>query len=304
ETRFSCARYSRIYVSSGRISKIVSTSFLILFLIIAILVFAFIFYRRRQLQKVQESSQLEFAPLVNTRKSVKKNTEIKVSDLLSFLTKMLKLEEDEEDDDSDQRVVGLVKEYRSLSSLPKYTCTIAQESHNVTKNRFHSILPYDHSRVVLKNSKDAPDGFINANYIDGYKNPNYYIATQGPLLNTIRDFWQMIWQENSSIIVMLTNLIEQDKAKCEQYWPNELESQSYGEFTVTSTHRESQRTKSFIIRKLQLIKAGSHSSRIVQQFHYLQWPDHGLPRSPITIYRLLKAINQTIPHSGPIVIHC
>ncbi|XP_078393514.1 receptor-type tyrosine-protein phosphatase eta-like, partial [Cetorhinus maximus] len=240
-------------VSSGRTSKIVATFFLSLVLI-SFLVLAFLFCRRKQQRKTQESSPLVIAPLVSPRTS-EKNTEVQVSDLLTFLTKMLKLEHEGEDDESDdEKSVGLVKEYRSLSSHSMYPCTVAKDPNNITKNRFLNILPYDHSRVVLKSRKHKDDGFINASYIDGYKTSKYYIATQGPLLHTIGDFWEMIWQENSTVIVMLTNLIEQGKPKCERYWPEEFQSQDYGEFTVTSTERESQTSKSFIIRNLQLIK--------------------------------------------------
>ncbi|XP_067833131.1 receptor-type tyrosine-protein phosphatase kappa-like, partial [Heptranchias perlo] len=191
----------------------------------------------------------------------------------------------------------------SLSSHPIYSCIIAQELQNKTKNRYLNILPYDHSRVVLR-SKGPADGFINASYIDGYRKPNYYIATQGPLVETIADFWQMIWQENSSIIVMLTNLTEQDKSKCEQYWPEQIPSQTYGEFTVTFTGLEPQSTKQLIIRDFLLHKGGSDRPRTVRQFHYRDWPDHGVPRHQIAIYRLIKRINQSSRHTGPIVIHC
>src|SRR5260221_13780939 len=81
-----------------------------------------------------------------------------------------------------------------------------------SKNRYGNLLPYDHSRVPLDaNDDDGTSNYINANYVDGYKSPNRYIATQGPLLNTISDFWKMIWQTDSHQIVMLTNLDEGGK---------------------------------------------------------------------------------------------
>ncbi|XP_041041318.1 receptor-type tyrosine-protein phosphatase alpha-like [Carcharodon carcharias] len=255
---------SSLPVSSGRTSKIISIFFLSLVLI-TFLVLVFLFHRRKQQRKAQESSPLDIVPLVRPGTS-EKNTDVHVSDLLTFLTKMLKLEHEGEDDDSDdEKSVGLVKEYRSLSSHSLYPCTVAKDPNNITKNRFLNVLPYNHSRVVLKSRKHKDDGFINASYIDGYKKSNYYIATQGPLLHTIVDFWEMIWQENSTVIVMLTNLIEQDKPKCEQYWPEDLQSQEYGEFTVTSTKRESQTSKSFIVRNLQLIKVSGRTADFTAQ---------------------------------------
>ena len=49
---------------------------------------------------------------------------------------------------------------------------------------------------------------------------NRYIATQGPLPGTCGDFWQMVWEQGCSLIVMVTPLVERDRIKCFKYWPN------------------------------------------------------------------------------------
>uniref|UniRef100_H3AN00 protein-tyrosine-phosphatase n=1 Tax=Latimeria chalumnae TaxID=7897 RepID=H3AN00_LATCH len=143
--------------------------------------------------------------------------------------------------------------------------------------------------------------YINASYIDGYENPSSYIATQGPLSQTAADFWRMVWQENSSVIVMLTGLVEQEKVKCEQYWPEQMET--YQGITVRLC--DVQQTPQVIVRTLELEARGSAEKRTVSHFHYLPWPDHGLPKAPIGLVRFILQVNQsTSVEAGPVVVHC
>ncbi|XP_017582096.1 PREDICTED: tyrosine-protein phosphatase non-receptor type 5 isoform X2 [Corvus brachyrhynchos] len=84
----------------------------------------------------------------------------------------------------------------------------------VRKNRYKTILPNPHSRVCLTSAdQDDPlSSYINANYIRGYGGQEkVYIATQGPIVNTVTDFWRMVWQERSPVIVMITNIEEMNE---------------------------------------------------------------------------------------------
>ncbi|XP_059481429.1 receptor-type tyrosine-protein phosphatase S-like [Neocloeon triangulifer] len=63
--------------------------------------------------------------------------------------------------------------------------------------------------------------YIKASFIDGYKYRAAYIATQGPRAHTSENLWRMLWERNSTIIVLLTKLKEMGREKCFQYWPNE-----------------------------------------------------------------------------------
>ncbi|XP_062905729.1 receptor-type tyrosine-protein phosphatase alpha-like isoform X2 [Mobula hypostoma] len=294
EVKFVCAYYEPFYVSSGKVAATVTVLFFIS--LISILV-VFLVYRRRQKQPRQAREQM-VRPLIR-KKSVMKS-EINVSDLLKFLMKMRLLDEESsgEDDNTDE----LAKQFRNLSNYPLHACTVAKEPQNTSKNRYATILPYDNSRVVLKGRSN---GYINASYIDGFRRQSHYIAAQGPLEETVDEFWHMVWQEGSSRIVMLTRVSEQGKCKCERYWPKEG-SQTFGEFTITKISATSPRSKEFTIRILELHKAGTApgSARKIHQFQYLQWPDHGTPRNPIGIYRLLKAVSQIDHHTGPLIIHC
>ena len=72
-----------------------------------------------------------------------------------------------------------------------------------------NILPYESTRVVLSPLRgEEGSDYINSSFIDGYRGRCAYIATQGPLPNTVDDFWRMLWEHNSTIVVMLTKLKE------------------------------------------------------------------------------------------------
>ena len=107
--------------------------------------------------------------------------------------------------------------------------------YNKAKNRYANVIAYDHSRVILHPIDGIPGSdYINANYLDGYRKQNAYIATQGPLPNTFADFWRMIWETNSATIVMMTKLEERNRLKCDQYWPSRG-TEIYGSIQVTLT---------------------------------------------------------------------
>ncbi|NXJ14496.1 PTPRK phosphatase, partial [Odontophorus gujanensis] len=163
-------------------------------------------------------------------------------------------------------------------------------------------LPDDHCRVLLQSSDTGSD-YINASYVDvGTLTQCFPLPSQGPLPGTVADFWQMVWQEKTSIIVMLTGLVEQNKIKCEQYWPEQ--QQVYGDFTVTLSNTRT--TTGLITRLFCLQKAGCALPRAVEQFHYLQWPDHRVPRNPAQLLYLVEMVNKNVSESptGPVLVHC
>jgi len=123
---------------------------------------------------------------------------------------------------------------------------------NKPKNRYANVIAYDHSRVVLQSEPGVPGSdYINANYCDGYRKPNAYIATQGPLADTFAAFWKMVWETKSCSIVMMTRLEERARIKCDQYWPTRG-SESYGAITVTAT--DVQQLATFCVRNFHLTR--------------------------------------------------
>ncbi|XP_028398210.1 receptor-type tyrosine-protein phosphatase alpha-like isoform X2 [Dendronephthya gigantea] len=184
---------------------------------------------------------------------------------------------------------------------------------NKAKNRYSDILPYDHTRIVLTEIEDDPDSiYINANYVDSYRKPQAYIAAQGPLTSSLEDFWRMIWENDVRVVVMVTNLFERTKPKCVQYWPNKG-SANYGFLTVTILKEEM--FAYYVVRTLSVepspnqvhyIKTSDKSkSRVIQQFHFTEWPDHDVPIHPVALLRFIKhSKSANSSESAPLVVHC
>ncbi|KAJ8270755.1 hypothetical protein GJAV_G00118870 [Gymnothorax javanicus] len=197
---------------------------------------------------------------------------------------------------------GFKEEYESFFEGQSASWDVAKKEQNRTKNRYGNIIAYDHSRVILQTMEDDPSSdYINANYIDGYQRPSHYIATQGPVHETVYDFWRMVWQEQSACVVMVTNLVEVGRVKCYKYWPDDAEV--YGDFKVTFVEVEP--LAEYVVRTFTLERRGFNELREVKQFHFTGWPDHGVPYHATGLLSFIRRVKMSNPPSaGPIVVHC
>ncbi|XP_062469428.1 receptor-type tyrosine-protein phosphatase C isoform X2 [Pezoporus occidentalis] len=198
-------------------------------------------------------------------------------------------------------------EFQSIPRVfTKFSIKEAKKSHNQNKNRYIDILPYDHNRVELSEIPGDPGSdYINASYIDGFKEPRKYIAAQGPKDETTDDFWRMIWEQKATIIVMVTRCEEGKRNKCAQYWPSmEGSSATYGDIIVKIN--ENKTCPDYVIQKLHITNGRERTAgRDVTHIQFTSWPDHGVPEDPHLLLKLRRRVNALSNFfSGPIVVHC
>ncbi|XP_071414939.1 receptor-type tyrosine-protein phosphatase eta isoform X2 [Pithys albifrons albifrons] len=266
----------------GVIAGVVIGCLLAIFAVVAI--GGFIFWRRRREDK--RNTEVSFSPI--------KSKIIKVENFESYFKK--------QQADSN---CGFAEEYEELKSVgihqPKFAAELPE---NRVKNRYNNVLPYDISRVKLSNQSSGTGDYINANYMPGYNSMKAFIAAQGPLPNTVEDFWQMIWEKNIYSIVMLTKCVEQARTKCEQYWPDK-ESKTYGDIIVTIVSEIV--LPEWTIRDFTVEKSDTPESHTVCQFHFTSWPDHGVPETTdllINFRHLVHQYNSQNPIDSPTLVHC
>ncbi|XP_066552446.1 receptor-type tyrosine-protein phosphatase S isoform X7 [Amia ocellicauda] len=197
----------------------------------------------------------------------------------------------------------LSQEYESIDPGQQFTWEQSNLEVNKPKNRYANVIAYDHSRVILAPIEGITGiDYINANYIDGYRKQNAYIATQGPLPETFGDFWRMVWEQRAATVVMMTRLEEKSRVKCDQYWPSRG-TETYGMTQVTLL--DTIELATFCVRTFSLHKNGSSEKREVRQFQFTAWPDHGVPEYPTPFLAFLRRVKTcNPPDAGPIIVHC
>ncbi|XP_062251215.1 protein tyrosine phosphatase receptor type Fa [Platichthys flesus] len=195
------------------------------------------------------------------------------------------------------------QEYESVDPGQQFTWEHSNLEVNKPKNRYANVIAYDHSRVILTPVDGVPGSdYVNANYIDGYRKQNAYIATQGPLPETLSDFWRMVWEQRTCTIVMMTHLEEKSGVKCDQYWPSRG-TETFGMIRVTML--ETVELATYSVRTFALYKNCSSEKRDVRQFQFMEWPDHGVPDYPTSTLAFLRRVRAcNPPDAGPMVVHC
>ncbi|XP_072759821.1 tyrosine-protein phosphatase non-receptor type 9 [Anoplolepis gracilipes] len=214
---------------------------------------------------------------------------------------------------------GLIAEYAEIRQRPPDgSFNNAKLKSNQSKNRYTDVLCYDHSRVCLSQvDGDATSDYINANFVDGYKQKNAFISTQGPLPKTCGDFWRMVWEQQTLVIVMTTRVVERGRTKCTQYWNPEPDYDvQWGGFTITTL--EVEKNRDYTISNLLITNTKTDETREVCHMLYTAWPDYGVPKSASALLQFLSLVRQQQskllasrgdtwaghPRGPPIVVHC
>ncbi|XP_042571006.1 tyrosine-protein phosphatase non-receptor type 9-like [Cyprinus carpio] len=213
---------------------------------------------------------------------------------------------------------GIYLEYEELRrEQPPGTFTCALAAHNQERNRYGDVLCLDQTRVRLKARRNERSDYINASFMDGYKQKNAYIGTQGPLEKTYGDFWRMVWEQSVLVIVMTTRTDEGGRRKCGQYWPKEEGGEEvYGHIAVVN-HRVDKHAH-YNQTTLELHNTETFEQRQVTHFQFLSWPDYGVPSSALSLIDFLGAVKHQQqwaaqafssqwrghPLGLPMVVHC
>jgi len=196
---------------------------------------------------------------------------------------------------------------------PDKPTDVASLEQNSERNRWFNVLPFDDYRIKLKGNSEFFNDYINASRV--YQNSSSiaeksYILTQGPVPETIGHFWTMVWQQEVSAIVMLCRLTESGTPKCASYWPQTEEDDDL--IHVPSAGLEvrlrdcDDADQDYLVSNLEVRDCRSDTIRVIPHYHYMTWPDFGVPESTSTFLRFLQLVNARHPsnHANPILVHC
>lgn len=189
------------------------------------------------------------------------------------------------------------------------TFRVSEDPANQRRNRYKDIRAYDDTRVFLMNDEND---YINANMVTTSVAGRqfWYVAAQGPTPMTTPHFWDMVWEQQSQIIVMVTNDVEAGKVKCDAYWPTEGVEKQYGNLVVSLTRKQG--NSDYTIRGIQIRNLITNEQRVCWQLHFTSWPDHGVPKDEAIMLAFIDELRSVraklMPPSPqapwPIVVHC
>ncbi|XP_074653936.1 receptor-type tyrosine-protein phosphatase S-like [Tubulanus polymorphus] len=202
----------------------------------------------------------------------------------------------------DPNIIPLESEYHKLPTDPKGTLHVASRPENRIKNRFQEFLPYDHSRVKVVDPHHRSD-YFNANYVDGYRRQQAYIAAQSPFNgDTINDFWKLVYQDNVAKIVLMCEPMEYNVFKCEKYWPDEG-THTYGACVVHVVN--SQQFAHYIVKTFEVFPQGQ-TKKTVHHYQFTGWPPRSIPSDPIPFLEFVQKVRSHASEDigiEPILVH-
>ncbi|XP_042558941.1 protein tyrosine phosphatase receptor type Db isoform X2 [Clupea harengus] len=227
-------------------------------------------------------------------------TEVPARNLFAYIQRLTQSE-------GSDNVPAMELEFKRLAGAKAHTSRFVSANLpcNKFKNRLVNIMPFESTRVCLQPIRGVEGSdYINASFIDGYRQQRAYMATQGPLAETTEDYWRMLWEHNSTIVVMLTKLREMGREKCHQYWPAER-SARYQYFVVDPMAEYNM--PQYILREFKVTDARDGQSRTVRQFQFTDWPEQGVPKSGEGFIDFIGQVHKTkeqFGQDGPITVHC
>ncbi|XP_041512910.1 tyrosine-protein phosphatase non-receptor type 3 isoform X2 [Microtus oregoni] len=260
----------------------------------------------------RESHSRELA-LVIRRKAVRSLAEIRSEDELSQLFPETMFPVYPEGGDSLEGSMELLKKGLESGTVliqfeqlyrkkPGLAVTCAKLPQNLDKNRYKDVLPYDTTRVLLQGNED----YINASYVNmempAANLVNKYIATQGPLPHTCAQFWQVVWDQKLSLVVMLTTLTERGRTKCHQYWPDPPDVMDHGIFHVQCQAEDC--TIAYVSREMLVTNTETGEEHTVTHLQYVAWPDHGVPDDSSDFLEFVKYVRSLRVGGEPALVHC
>uniref|UniRef100_A0A8C7I6C6 Receptor-type tyrosine-protein phosphatase alpha n=1 Tax=Oncorhynchus kisutch TaxID=8019 RepID=A0A8C7I6C6_ONCKI len=254
--------------------------------------------RAQRCQMVQTDMQYVFIFQAMLEHYLYGDTELEVTSLESHLAKLYA--------PSAAGCGGMEAEFKKLTSIKIQNDKMRTGNlpANMKKNRVLQIIPYEFNRVIIpvKRGEENTD-YVNASFIDGYRQKDSYMASQGPLQHTIEDFWRMIWEWRSCSIVMLTELEERGQEKCAQYWPSDG-VMVCGDISIELKKEEE--SESYTVRDLLVTNNRENKARTVRQFHFHGWPEVGIPSDGKGMINIIAAVQKQQQQSGnhPITVHC
>ncbi|XP_053777898.1 tyrosine-protein phosphatase non-receptor type 3 isoform X3 [Desmodus rotundus] len=185
---------------------------------------------------------------------------------------------------------------------PGLAITVAKLPQNLDKNRYKDVLPYDTTRVLLQGNGD----YINASYVNmeipAANLVNKYIAAQGPLPHTCAQFWQVVWDQKLSLIVMLTTLTERGRTKCHQYWPDPPDVAEHGNFHIRCQSEDC--TIAYVFREMLVTNTETGEEHTVTHLQYVAWPDHGVPDDSSDFLEFVNYVRSLRVDAEPVLVHC
>ncbi|WAQ95216.1 PTN13-like protein [Mya arenaria] len=179
--------------------------------------------------------------------------------------------------------------------------------------QFYVMKRYDESQCWCHNLRTlditvpdeiTEDWLFSLSLIDVRGSVGDYIVSQGPLPETLGHFWQMIWEQRVTVLVMLTLDKEGSKVKCHRYWPESADTPldiCDGEYRLSLLYENE--LEAFTVRSVLMEHVESGDTRRIYQLNYTAWPDHGVPPSALPLLQCMR-LSHLLRSEGPILVHC